>query len=210
MSFARRKMFIITGAEGSGKTRVINDLAKIASFYLLNYITTGPVKELGVIPVSWEEYNKFAENDGFVISYKKRSAMFGVTYEEMKRAEESGKPIVWEVDIQWVETVKNQYPEAMIILVNGLGFEGFYKHYKSKGYAVQNFMANQAKQAENLHSIWRSEMDHVVENRFGESQKAAEEIRDIIEGKHFHKGAQTQSELDKLREQNRAILENKV
>jgi len=182
MSFGNKRLFIITGADGSGKTKVISDLQKIKSFYLVNYISTSPQKELGMSQVSWDVFQSFAEKDGFVISYKKRNAMIGVTYEEIKKAEQTELPIVWEIDIQWIENIKNEYPEARTILVNGLGAEGFFQHYESKGNAVPNLTAIKAQRAEQLHSWWRGEVDFTVENKAGESAKAAEEIKKIMEG----------------------------
>ncbi len=182
MSFDKGKLFIITGADGSGKTKVIEDLEKIKSFYLVNYITTASQSEKGVVPVSWDNFQSFAENDGFVLSFKKRNAMTGVTHEEIKKAEASGQPIVWEIDIQWIEDIRNEHPEATTILVNGLDAEGFYQHYESKGSAVPTLTAIKAQRAEHLHEWGRGQVDYIVENKFGESAKAAEEVKKIMEG----------------------------
>lgn len=182
MSFGNRKLFIITGADGSGKTKVIEDLEKISQFHLVKYISTNPQSEWGIERVDWETFQSFAEKDGFVVSYKKRNTLIGVTYEEIKKAEQSPLPVIWEIDIQWVENIKNEYPEAITILINGLGAEGFFKHYESKGNAVPNLTAIKAKRAENLHSWWRDSVDFIVENKAEQSDKAALEIKKIMEG----------------------------
>jgi len=63
----QNKLFIITGAEGSGKTRVIDDLEKISSFYRINYLATNDLGEKGVQKVAWEKFQELAEKDSFIL-----------------------------------------------------------------------------------------------------------------------------------------------
>jgi len=180
---AQNNFFIITGAEGSGKTKVIDDLEKILPFYRVRYLASRNLNEQGIEIIDWKKFQELAEKDSFILSFNKRDALVGVTHDEIKKARESGKPIIWEVDLQWMETVRNDYPEAVIILINGLGIEDLYEHFESKGGAVPAAMAISANRSNTLNKWWHEDVDHVVENRKNESQKAAEEIKKIIESK---------------------------
>lgn len=174
-------LFVITGAEGSGKTRVIRDLQKIMPFYLINYLSTRNIGEDNYKVLDWDKYKELAENDAFILSFHKKSALVGVTYEEMENAKKSGLPIIWEVDIQWIETIKNEFPDCVTFLTNGLNVDEFYNRFEQKGNVVPSAIAYLAKKSENLHTSWRSFVDHIIENTRDQSQKAAEEIKRIIE-----------------------------
>lgn len=178
------KLFIIAGAEGSGKSQVINELDKILPFYWINYLSTRSLSEKGFQQVNWDEFQELAEKDGFILSFRKRDTMVGVTYNELKNARESGKPIVWEIDLKWLDTIKNEFPDATVILINGLNVEDLYEHFESKGNAVPAAIALQASRSNTLNKWWREGTDFVVENKKDASNKTAEEIKSIIEGNY--------------------------
>ncbi|MBM3256294.1 MAG: hypothetical protein FJZ04_02400 [Candidatus Moranbacteria bacterium] len=174
------KLFIVTGAEGSGKTSVIAELAKVFSFYQVTYLSTRAVPEKGTVVAKWDKFKDLAEKDQFILSYQKKDYLTGATHEEIAKAEKSGLPIVWEIDIKYFEGIKNEFPEAKVILINGVGFEGFYEHLKSSGQTVPAAMALQAKRSAAQNKMLHQSVDFVVENRKGESAKAAERIKEII------------------------------
>lgn len=175
----------MTGAEGSGKTKVIDDLEKIFQFYRVSYLSNQDLKEKGYQKIDWQKFQELAENDSFILSFNKKSALVGVTYDEIKKARDSGKPIVWEVDLQWIETIKNEYPDATAILINGVGFEDLYQRFEEKGSAIPAATALSAKRSDTLNKSWHDYVDVVVENRKGESAKAAEGIKGIILSSKF-------------------------
>lgn len=175
------KLFLIAGAEGSGKTRVIDDLEKISQFYRINYLSTQDLKEKGCQKIDWQKYQALAESDGLVLSFDKKGALVGVTYDEINKARNSGKPIVWEVDLRWIEAIKNEYPESCVLLINGVGIEDLYERFESKGSAIPAATALSAKRSDTLNKGWHSSVDYIIENRKGESEKAAERIKEIIE-----------------------------
>jgi guanylate kinase len=180
---AESNLFIVTGAEGSGKTKVVSELEKLLPFYWINYVSNRDSAEKGTQQITWDEYQRLAEVDSFILSFRKRDAMVGVTYEEMKKAKASGKPIIWEVDLKWLDTVKNEFPEAKVILINGLNAEDLYEHFESKGHAVPAAMAIQAARSNRLNKWWKETVDFITENKKDAADKAALQIKDIIEGK---------------------------
>jgi guanylate kinase len=175
--------FIVTGAEGAGKTKVVSELEKILPFYWVNYVSNRDLAEKGTQNVGWDEYQRLAEADSFILSFRKRDSMMGVTYDEIKKAKASGKPIIWEVELKWLETVKNEFPEAKAILINGLNAEDLYEHFESKGHAVPAAMAIQAARSNRLNKWWHEWVDFIAENKKDASDKAAAQIKNIIEGK---------------------------
>jgi len=180
---ARSNLFIVTGAEGSGKTKVISELEKLLPFYWINYVSNRDLTEKGTRQITWDEYQRLAETESFILSFRKRDAMTGVTYDEMKKARASGQPMVWEVDLKWLETVKNEFPEAKVILINGLNAEDLYEHFESKGHAVPAAMAIQASRSHRLNKWWHETVDFIAENKKDAAGNAALEIKNIIEGK---------------------------
>jgi guanylate kinase len=179
----QNNLYIIAGAEGSGKTRVIGELEKILPFYWINYFSTRDLGERGVKKITWEEYQELAEKDSFILSFKKRDTMVGVTYQEINNARQSGKPIIWEIDLKWLDTIKNEFPEATVILINGLNTDDLYQHFESKGNAVPAAIAIQAARSNKLNKWWREGTDFVVENKKDAADKTAGEIKKIIEEK---------------------------
>jgi len=175
--------YIVAGAEGSGKTTVMRELEKILPFHWVNYFSTHDLGEEKSQKIDWQKFQELAESDSFVLSFKKRDALVGVTYSEIGAAKTSGKPVVWELDLKWLETVKNEYPEAKVILINGLNAEDLYQHFESKGHAIPAAMALMANRSNTLNKWWHEGVDFVVENKKDEAAKAAEEIKKIIEGK---------------------------
>lgn len=176
-------IFIVTGAEGSGKTTVITELAKMLPFYWVRYVTTSVEEGPGLQKIGWEEYRNLAENDGLEISVQKKNALFGVTHEEIKLAKRSGQPVVWEVDLSFLENIKNDFPEARIILLNGIGIEDLYERFENKGHTISAAIGMKASALNSLNKSWHNEVDYVVDNRKDASGEAAKQIKDIIEGK---------------------------
>lgn len=183
---AQSNFFIVTGAEGAGKTKVITELEKILPFYWVNYVSNRDSAEKGTQKIGWDEYQRMAEADSFIFSFRKRNAMVGVTYDEIKKAKASGKPIIWEVELKWLDTIKNEYPEARVILINGLNAEDLYEHFESKGHAVPAAMAIQAARSDRLNKWWHETVDFIAENKKEAADQAALTIKDIIEGKVAH------------------------
>ena len=179
---AQSNFFIITGAEGSGKTKVIDELEKILPFYRISYTSTRDLGEKDIQIVEWEKFQELAEKDSFILSFKKRDTMVGVTYSEVSKARESGKPIIWEIDLKWLDTIKNEFPEARVILINGLNVEDLYQHFESKGHAVPAAIAIQATRSNALNKWWHEGTDFIVENKKDASAKTAEEIKKIVNG----------------------------
>jgi len=183
---AQSNFFIVTGAEGAGKTKVLSELEKIFPFYWVNYVSNRDTVEKGTQKISYDEYQKLAEADSFILSFRKRDSMVGVTYDEIRKARASGKTIIWEVDLKWLETIKNEYPEARVILVNGLNAEDLYEHFESKGHAVPAAMAIQAARSNRLNKWWHEWVDFIAENKKDAADKAAAAVKNIIEGKVEH------------------------
>lgn len=178
---AQNNLFIIAGAEGSGKTTIISELEKILPFYWIQYLSTRALNEKGVQKITWEEFQDLAEKDQFALSFQKKDCRWGVTHQEIQKAKKSGLPIVWEVDLKFLDLVKNEYPEAVTVLTNGIGIEDLYQHFESGGQAVPAAMAMRASMSNTLNKMWHQAVDYIVENKKGESAKAAEEIKKIME-----------------------------
>jgi len=183
MALTGNKLFIITGAEGSGKTRVLDELDKVFDYHRFQYLTTHTPKEKGYKQIDWKEFQELAENDAFVFSYEKEKVMVGAEYAEVERGLKSGKPVLWEVDIKWVEKVLDDFPGTTVVVINSVSFENFYEHFKKKGKAIPSSLAHLAR-ASNISNKELSNLaNYVVENAEGKSKEAAEQLKKIIEGK---------------------------
>ncbi len=176
-------MFIVTGAEGSGKTTVMKELAKTLDFYWVRSVSTSVEEGPGLQRVGWEEYRRLAESDALEVSVQKRNALFGVTHDEIKLALRSGKPVLWEVDLTSLENVKNDFPEARIILLNGIGIEDLYERFENKGQMISAAIGMKASVLNSLNKSWHDEVDFVVDNRKDAIGEAAQRIKEIVEGK---------------------------
>jgi len=179
----KNSIFIVTGAEGSGKTRVLNDLEKTIPYYRFQYLATHEVEGEKYKVISWKEFQKKAEEDAFIFSYEKSGVMIGAQYSEIENGLKSGKPFVWEVDLKWIGKVNDDYPGSPVIMIQSSSFEDLYEHFKKKGKTIDVSLARMAKRADRINKAWSGIADHVVVNKENESEKAAEEIKKIIQGK---------------------------
>lgn len=117
------KLIIISGPSGSGQDTVIEGLAKLMPIERVITTTTRamrPGESVGkpYYFISQDEFQKKIDNQEF-FEYAKQynDNYYGVTNEEIKRIEMSGKIVLWKMDYQGVMDVKKKMPNTPAILI---------------------------------------------------------------------------------------------
>ena len=117
------KLIIISGPSGSGQDSVIEGLAKLIPFDRVITTTTRSMRptESNGHPyyfISRDEFAKKIENKEF-FEYAKHynDNFYGVTNEEINKAEMCDKVVIWKIDYQGVMDVKKKLPNIPAILI---------------------------------------------------------------------------------------------
>lgn len=114
-------IFIITGPSGAGEDSVIKRLRKYIDFDKIVTTTSRlarPEDNEGVSYyfISREEFEKrIKDGNFFEYAIEDNGNYYGGTYDELKRAKKSQKPVIWKIDYKGVIAAKKLIPEAKSI-----------------------------------------------------------------------------------------------
>ena len=117
-------IFIISGPSGSGQDSVINGLKKYLDFDKILTATTRPMRPEDKEGVSYyfisrnEFQKRIKENKFFEYALEDNGNYYGGTYEELERAKQNKKPVIWKIDYKGVLNAKKLLPEAKSILIH--------------------------------------------------------------------------------------------
>lgn len=118
-----KSLYIISGPSGSGQDSVIEGLEKLLPLERI-ITTTTRLKRNGESDghpyhfVSKEVFEKGLKEEKFLeYACHYNNEYYGVTFDEVKRVQNSGKRGIWKVDYQGVKNIKKIFPEIKAILI---------------------------------------------------------------------------------------------
>jgi guanylate kinase len=180
-----KNIFIISGPSGAGEDSIINGLAEalpIERFITTTTRTPRPGESNGN-PYYFISEKEFQEKIslGEFIEYAREynGQLYGVTKEELKRVENSGKIGIWKIEYQGVITAKKLFPEIPALLITA-PLEIMEARIRRRDHpseeAVQERMTYTKEWLKHTHIY-----DHIIENQEGKLEKAIKETRAFIE-----------------------------
>lgn len=182
-------LIVISGPSGVGKDSVVKRMAERAlPFHFVVTATTRLPRDEEVHGVDYFFFTKdqFAEmiEDDEMLEYAFVYNDFkGIPKSQVREALASGKDVVMRLDVQGASTIKELYPEALLIFLttqNETELEERLKRRKTENPEELNLRIATARQE--LKRV--NEFDFVVENRDSKLDATVDTIKAIIRAEH--------------------------
>lgn len=182
-------LIVISGPSGVGKDTVIERMKEMNQ--PIHFVVTatnrpprpGEVHGQDYFFVSTDEFAAMIENDELIEYALVYNDYKGVPKAQVRQALRSGNDVVMRVDVQGANTIKQLYPEALLIFLTT----------QDEDELVNRLKARQTESSEELNlriATARKErqrindFDYVVVNRDSHLNEAVDAILDIINAEH--------------------------
>jgi guanylate kinase len=116
-------VFIISAPSGSGKSTLVNELLKSVSGleFSISYTTRAPrgseTNGRQYYFVSRDEFQKMVEQDAFLEHAEFDGNCYGTARRFLKEAEENGRDLLLDIDVQGAEQIQHKLPDATSIFI---------------------------------------------------------------------------------------------
>jgi guanylate kinase len=116
-------VFIISAPSGSGKSTLVNEARKIVSGleFSISYTTRPPrgSEQNGreYFFISRDEFEQMERNDEFLEHAEVFGNYYGTARRFLRDAEQSGKDLLLDIDVQGAAQIKSKLPEAVTIFI---------------------------------------------------------------------------------------------
>jgi guanylate kinase len=116
-------LFVISGPSGAGKGTIIREVLKSTQEIEISVSVTtresrrGEVEGVNYYFKSREDFEKMAEEGGFLEYARVYDHYYGTPKEPVLKALDRGENIILEIDIQGALQVKKSYPEAIFVFI---------------------------------------------------------------------------------------------
>lgn len=179
------KFFIITGLSGAGKDSITDGLKQAGLDYArVITTTTRPIRkgEKQGDPyyfVSENDFKRMISDNKFFEWAVVYTNYYGNTKDAVEKALSLGKPVVLRIDCQGAETIKQKYPEAIVIFISVPSIKILEKRLRKRGLDSDYVIKQRLKHVEKeIKSLKKS--DYVVVNEENKLNKAIEKVKNII------------------------------
>lgn len=181
----KSNIFIISGPSGAGEDSIINELNR---YFDIERIITTTTRKMRVGEsqgnpyyfISQEEFEKKLNNGDFAeYAQQYNENLYGVTNEELKRVQESGKIGIWKIEYKGVITIKKMYPEIVAIFVNAPSLKILENRIKKRDNVSDEYI----KERMDYTKQWLQHTDvydYKIINEEGKLAKAISEVAEII------------------------------
>ena len=182
-------LFIISGPAGSGKGTVVKELISAHSEIKLSVSATTrnprPGEENGVhyFFISKDEFEGRIER-GEILEYTTYcDNYYGTPLKEVKRALDSGKDIILEIEVDGAMQVKKKVRGSVAIMLTPPDAETLERRLRGRGTETEEVIKWRLQRAKEEIKLLPN-YDYSVVNEDGRSKECAELIYDIIRAEH--------------------------
>ncbi|MGC9048615.1 MAG: guanylate kinase [Patescibacteria group bacterium] len=179
------KLFVISGLSGAGKDSVIEGLRKEnLNFNWVITTTTRPMRsgESEGRPyhfVSKEEFEKMIQNNELLEWALVYGYYYGLQKKDVEKLLKEDKPVILKIDYQGAKTIKNKFPEVIVIFIIPPSLEILEKRLRTRGQDSEEVIKKRLAEAEKELSTL-DQWDYVVKNEEGKLEKTVRQIKKII------------------------------
>ncbi len=133
--------------------------------------------------ITEEEFKKKIEQNQFVEWEKFYDYYYGTLREFVDKNLEEGKFVVLELDVKGAESIKNQYPDAVLIFISPPSIDALKERLKRRNTETEEDFEKRIARAE-MEMRYKEKFDYVIVNDDLEKAKqtAKELIKKIIKG----------------------------
>jgi guanylate kinase len=182
-------LIVISGPSGVGKDTVIDCMKeRDQSFHFVVTATDRPPRQgeihgVDYFFVSTDEFVAMIENDELIEYAKVYNDYKGVPKQQVHQALASGQDVVMRVDVQGAETIKELYPDALLIFLITKDEDELVERLKARRTENHEDLGLRIATArEELDKI--ADFDYVVPNHDSCLEEAVDIILDIIHAEH--------------------------
>ena len=182
-------LIVVSGPSGVGKDSVLHGLK--SRTLDLHFVVTatnrpprpGEVDGVDYIFVSTDEFIRMIEADELIEYAQVYNDYKGVPKSQLQDAFDSGKDVIMRVDVQGAATLRQKYPQAILIYLSATE-DDLLKRLQARGAddvdSLRLRVAMARKEIETL-----NEFDYVVENAEGRLDETVDGIIGIIRTEHY-------------------------
>ena len=172
-------VFIISGPAGSGKGTVVGEiLGKSDAFVCAVSATSRPILKGEVDGVNYhyitrEEFEEKIKNGGVVEYTEYCGNYYGTLVSEFERAEQNGKHLILEIEVDGATQIKKKYPEAVLVMVTPPDAKEQSRRLFDRGRDTEESIAKRLRRAaEELEYL--PQYDYLIINETGKINEAVD------------------------------------
>lgn len=138
MKNLKRKLFVISGSSGVGKSTVIKTfLSKHSGFIFSVSCTTRKIREgekegVNYFYVSKEEFTQSVKNDEFLEWAEFSGNLYGTRKDFVQKSFSKNKNIILDIDTQGALQIKEKMPESVLIFIDPPSYEELEERLRSR------------------------------------------------------------------------------
>ena len=182
-------LIVISGPAGAGKDSVIHKMKELGVPY--HFVVTATSREprpgethgVDYFFYSKEEFEQMLGNDEFIEHADVYGQYKGVLRSQVKQALESGKDVLMRLDVQGAATIKEKFPDALLVFITLEDIEELVGRLRDRNTDTEEQLKIRVELARHEYTLIRA-FDYIVLNRDGELEEAARTIEAIIKAEH--------------------------
>lgn len=183
MQIKKGKLFVFAAPSGSGKTTIArNILNKFPELVFSISATTRKARNIekhgkDYFFISEEEFKEKIDKNEFVEWEKFYDYYYGTLRSFVEKEIFSGISVVLDIDVKGAVSIKESYPEAVLIFVSPPSLEELTNRLKNRNTETEIDLKKRIERAE-MEMGYKNKFDHVILN--DDLEKAKKEAEEII------------------------------
>ncbi|MCL4538201.1 MAG: guanylate kinase [Bacteroidetes bacterium] len=132
-------LLVISAPSGAGKTTIAKEVLRQFPRFRFSVSATTRKRRPGEVDgkdyffLSRDDFEKLLSEDGLVEHEEIYSEYYGTPRSEIDKALKKGENIVFDVDVNGALSIKNKYPEAVLIFIKPPSVEALEERLKGRG-----------------------------------------------------------------------------
>lgn len=179
------KLFVITGPSGAGKDTIVKELReRFPDIHVAVTATTrekrgGEAEGVDYFFLDVDTFNERLDNNEFMESAQVYGRPYGVPRNQVRLGLQRGQDVVLKVDVQGASTIKEQWPETIVIFVSPGSMDQLFEQLRRRKTSdLEDLMRRFGEAAAELPRALG--FDYFVFNESDRYLQATEEVEIII------------------------------
>ncbi len=177
------KLIVFSAPSGAGKTTIVKEILRNFPQIIFSIsATTRPKREtetdgIEYFFISEEEFKKRIENDEFIEWEKFYDYYYGTFKSFVTGNIESGKSVLFELDVKGALTIKRLYPYAHLVYISPPSFEELVNRLRQRNTENESDFLKRIDRAKMELSL-KDQFDYIIEN--AELDIAIKEAKSLV------------------------------
>ena len=184
MSQKYGKLIVFSAPSGAGKTTIVKEILRNYPNIIFSIsATTRPKRETERDGIEYffleeNEFKRRIEKDEFIEWEKFYDYYYGTFKSFVTKNIESGKSVLFELDVKGALTIKRLYPYAHLIYISPPSFEELVNRLRQRNTENESDFLKRIDRAKMELSV-KDQFDYIIENR--ELDNAIKEAKNLVE-----------------------------